>query len=184
MKKMTLLLYMINVLLSCAEKESTTNSVNKDDVVLMPVCLMDSIQHLFGNENWRIISGKDTTYRYFSRQNDLQIHVYQYNMNQGDSIQCSFQTIRYTPKGIFWQQSADTFQLIHATLNSNKWIHGADTMFFRLLYSGCIEHQFKGKNATMNRTINLTDFLIRSRYDFLHGTHYADDTTKFKHSSQ
>lgn len=167
------------VLLSCADKKPSANSV-KDTIALMPVHLMDSIQNVFGNENWRIVNGKDTTYQYFSRRNDLLIHVYQYKMQHGDSVQSVLNKIYCTPKGILWQQDTDTFQLLNAKQNSNTWVHHSDTLQYQLILPVTIEQQFQGKRAIMQQTINLTDFLVRSRYDFLHGTHYANDTARFK----
>ncbi|WP_167516960.1 hypothetical protein [Hydrotalea flava] len=177
MKRITILSCIL-LLLSCGENEIT--KVKQADVVLMPVHLMDSIQHFFGNENWRVVNGKDTFYHYFSRQNDLLLNVYQFKMNKGDSVHSSLQTIYCTPKGIFWQQAADTFQLRSATQHTMSWVHGTNTLNFTLLQPAMLQQQYQNTVSIMQPTINLTDFLIRSRYDFLHGTHYASDTAKFK----
>ncbi|MDE3125809.1 MAG: hypothetical protein KGK14_09865, partial [Bacteroidota bacterium] len=125
---------------------------------------------------------KDTFYQYFSRQNDLLIHVYQFKMHQGDSIQSSLQKITCTPKGIFWEQMLDTFQLKMATQQNLLWISESDTLSFKHIQPALLQLQYENTVAIMQPTINLTDFLIRSRYDFIHGTHFANDTAKFKRS--
>ncbi|MDE3125643.1 MAG: hypothetical protein KGK14_09030, partial [Bacteroidota bacterium] len=47
---------------SCVEQQKP-NLVNQSTIVLMPVHLMDTIQHFFNNDNWRVVmNGKDTFY--------------------------------------------------------------------------------------------------------------------------
>jgi hypothetical protein len=179
MVRFLLMLLNVLLLLACAQqkKESTSN-----EVVLMPVYQMDSIYHLFGNNNWRVIQGRDTSYVYFSRQNDLLIHVYNFKMQQGDSVQSALQKIVCTPKGIFWEKYLDTFRLISASHKELLWLNNVDTLVFNVGNNHVLQQHYKSMLSTMQPTINLTDFLIRSHYDYLHGTHYADDTAKFKRS--
>lgn len=167
------------LLLACAQqkKEATSN-----EVALMPVYQMDSIYHLFGNNNWRVIQGRDTSYLYFSRQNDLLIHVYDFKMQKGDSVQSALQKIVCTPKGIFWEKHLDTFRLISVSHKEMLWLNKVDTLEFNAGKNYVLQQHYKSILSTMQPTINLTDFLIRSHYDYLHGTHYANDTAKFKRS--
>jgi hypothetical protein len=177
MVRFLLTIMSVVLLLACAQQKKQPTS---NEVVLMPVYQMDSIFYLFGNNNWRVIQGRDTSYLYFSKQNDLLIHVYGFKMQKGDSVQSILQKIICTPKGIYWQQAADTFQLRSVTQHTMSWVHGTNTLNFTLLQPAMLQQQYQNTVSIMQPTINLTDFLIRSRYDFLHGKHYANDTAKFK----
>jgi hypothetical protein len=181
MVRFLLMLLNVLLLLACAQqnKENTFN-----EVVLMPVYQMDSIYHLFGNNNWRVIQGRGTSYVYFSRQNESLIHVYHFTMQQGDSVQSALQKIVCTPKGIFWEKYLDTFRLISASHKELIWLNNLDTLVFKVGDNHALQQPYRSILYTMQPTINLTDFLIRSHYDYLPGTHYADDTAKFKRSSK
>ncbi|MGC8749951.1 hypothetical protein [Hydrotalea sp.] len=179
MVRFLLIIISVVLLLACAQQKKQPTS---NEVILMPIYQMDSIFHLFGNNNWRVIKGRDTSYLYFSRQNDLLIHVYDFKMQQGDSVQSALQKIVCTPKGIFWEKYLDTFRLISASHKEVLWLNNVDTLVYNVSINHVLQQRNKSILSIMQPTINLTDFLIRSHYDYLHGTNYANDTSKFKRS--
>lgn len=149
-----------------------------------PVFLFDSLEHLFGNENWQMIDGIDTSYLLFSRQNSSHINVYHYKMSQGDSVNSITSEIGFRGDSVVWSQPTKQLVLINARGKEIEWkdnsLSETAHISFRQTEKDKIVFQRASQKIDLVKTITLSDFLVRSRYDFIHGTHYASDTTSFR----
>jgi len=149
----------------------------------LPIYLIDSLEHFFGNENWQMIDGVDTSYLLFSRQNDRYIKVYHYKMSQGDSVNNTISEISFKGDSVVWTKPGQQLILQKAKDNEiawkNNYLQDTTPGSYRSAGKNKIIFQRATKKIYLAKTITLSDFLVRSRYDFLHGTHYAFDTIKF-----
>jgi hypothetical protein len=187
MKEKLFLLYLLllvglswqcNNSLKTPANDVVSDSVPKNKA---PVYLFDSLEHFFGNENWLVKSDKDTSYLLFSRQNDTYIKVYQYKISNGDSINNIISAISVKEDHVIWGLSGRQLVLQKAIGKQTDWktLPDTTTVSFLLTDKDKIVWQEGSKKIFMVKTITLSDFLVRSRYDFIHRTHYAFDTITF-----
>ncbi len=165
---------------SCKQGNKTKTEVKKE-FNLLPIHLFDSLEHFFGNENWLLEKGQDSSFLLFSRQTGNIINIYQYRIINGDSVNQTFSDIHFSNDTVVWNGPAGMMYLDKEEDNKLYWgkIGESASIIFEKSADGLIQWQQNGETVTLKRTITMSDFLVRSRYDFLHGTHYAFDTIKF-----
>ena len=170
---------MTAIIWRCKNKNEAQASISHTDtaeVKLLPIYLVDSIEHFFGNENWQSINGTDTSYLLFSRQNPTTVKVYHYKIVNGDSVNNTESWIRLAGDSVQWSQPGQTWTL---QINNNHlhWIAGNDSIVVQRLGPNKLSYQQGGEVFRLHKTMTLSDFLLRTRYDYLHGTHYAFDSS-------
>jgi len=147
---------------------------------------MDVLEKMFNNDNWMKVSGNDTSYYYFSRIL-TEMHVHQYRIVKGDSVITNISSMKITNDSIVWKYSDSTDLYLSAiTEKSSIWANSKGNpsdsfyMSFELKDNKHINLVFPDKKiSTLTRTLSLSSFLTRSRYDYLHGTKYAFSDTVF-----
>jgi hypothetical protein len=144
----------------------------------------NTLEKLFGNDNYMTLSGKDTTYTYFSRVSEYLIKCYSYKMIRGDSANSRIDSIKSDAGNIIkWNFNNLNLSLENSTaLNSNWSVVGTDSIHyqFQKIDNKTIRFLQAGSaKKTLIKTITLSTFLVRSFYDYEHGTKLAYDSTNF-----
>jgi len=127
----------------------------------------DNLEKVFETGNWEMVLGSDTIYSFFSREGERFFKVYSYRIEDGDSVRSRITTIQPENGKIVWSGS----ELVSATDKESVWKHPANGEF-RVKKLDSLHILFNGD--TLIRTLPISTFLVRSKYDFLHGTHTAD----------
>ena len=141
----------------------------------------NALEKVFDNQNWMEIRDKDTTYLYLSRLNNFLIMAHNYKMIKGDSASLVIDSIVVADnKKITWKRSNKNYILESATEYTNTWMFDSSKIIFRKNDVGTLGYEVSGKGKVMlKKTLPLSTFLVRSFYDYQHGTKLAFDQTDF-----
>lgn len=142
----------------------------------------DIIDSFFNTSNWKMIDGKDTVYYYFSRQSATAIKVYRFNMKHGDSINSVVNNMQVEGNEIVWNLDNTILINRNADKTFNNWVNKADNnALVKLIKKNDVEIEgsMSNKKIKLHKTLSLSLFLVRSHYDFLNGTKYAQDSIDF-----
>lgn len=143
----------------------------------------NALEEIFSNDNWLIASKKDSSYFYCSRLGKFTVNTFEYKMAKGDSTkvnQASLQTegnkisLSFNGHKLFIQ-SATKARLVCT-------VAGADSLRYTFvkLNDSQISLTFPDQQKIiLQKMLPFSLFLIRSRYDYAHGTKYAFDTAQF-----
>jgi len=161
------------------EPVATINPV--DDKIQKESALkqFNALEKLLDNQNYRFIINKDTAYLYFSRVNKFIIHTYQYKMIHGDSAQLKLDTIQLNAQNkVIWKWKDTLVALTNATEFAAKF-ESATAKTFTIQLNRQSNNTLLLKEGSsdpiqLRQTITLSDFLIKSYYDFQHGTKLAN----------
>lgn len=143
----------------------------------------DLLEKIFQNENWLVVNGNDSSYLYCSRLGEKYFKTYEYKMLKGDSVQTIVSEIKLAADTIAWRISetqapvylnkiSDAEAVWADYKNLNFFVfHQIDSNHIRLQLSN-------GESRTLAKTITLSSFLVKSKYDYLHGTRLAFELNK------
>lgn len=132
----------------------------------------DNLEKVFEAGNWKLMAANDTAYAFFSREGPNLIKVYNYRMMNGDSVKTEVHTIQGSDGKITWDWLNG--ELEKATENENVWRSGGSEMRFKKRDSLHIDVTADKEKIVMERTLPISTFLVRAKYDFLHGTNTAN----------
>ena len=147
---------------------------------------MDMLEKMFTNDNWMKANGHDTSYYYFSR-NQAVTSVYHYRIVKGDSLNTIISRAHLINDSLVWKFN-DTTDLALTAISEKRsaWDRtntGIPVKSFLVLEKKDDNHiavKFAGsREFLLTKTLSLSAFLVRSRYDFLHGTRFAFSDTVF-----
>lgn len=146
----------------------------------------NSIEKVFDNQNWMMVSGKDTSYLYVSRLSKFFAQVHNFQMQKGDSANLIVDTIMVDgAHKIAWNWKGKKYILTSSTDYTNNWQSDSSKISFKKNDIGTLILE---KNAsdkiTLKKTLPLSTFLIRSFYDYQHGTKMAFDETDYTQKKQ
>jgi hypothetical protein len=185
-KKDILFFLMAFIIISCGNNSSKEEKPVEKTTAPPPVYKMDMLEKIFNNDNWMKTAGKDTSYYYFSRiPSEIQIH--QYRIVKGDSMIIDMSAIRFSNDSLVWRFNDSTWLFLAGITNeTSAWDRISKDLpaSFYVGFEKKDEKQIKvtvenNKSFILTRTLPLSTFLIRSRYDYLHGTNYAFRDTVF-----
>ncbi len=174
------------ILHSCGSGSSKEKPADGKPTSPPPIEKLNGVEKVFGNENWMKIVNGDTSYCYFSRM-PSEIQVHQYKLVKGDSVLTMLSSIRFSGDSLVWQYN-DTTQLFLASLTDeslefNRLWQEKPTAFYFGFEKKDEQHikvtDAEKKQFMMTKTPTLSTFLVRSRYDYVHGTNYAFSDTVF-----
>jgi len=154
------------------------NNEVRETVRRAPKDKFDAIDGITGIANWRVVDGTDTSYLYFSRMGDALIHVYHFSISKGDSVNTQMFNIVNRGDSVVWAWGNKGYLLSSIDSNTARWedlrnrkdviiLKKADRLHMSFLFPD-------GHEATMQQTLPLSTFLVRRKYDYLHGTSYTD----------
>lgn len=140
----------------------------------------NALEGVFGNENWMAIDNKDTSYCYFSRLGNFDFNTYQYRLVKGDSANVVHAKMQPQENRIAWQLDGKKLLVNNATPTRITAVVAGDTAMkyeFLKLDEQRIRVTYPDrKQLEWKKTIPFSLYLVRSRYDYAHGTRYAFDT--------
>lgn len=144
----------------------------------------NAMEAVFGNENWMLIEKKDTSYYYFSRLGDMNFNTYAYRLVKGDSANVAHGKIEREKNRLVWNFDGKKLYITSATVaRIAATVDGSDTAAkyaFTRLNSNTIGVTYPDqRKVELKKTIPFGLFLVRSRYDYSNGTHYAFDTAVY-----
>jgi len=142
------------------------------------------LEFFFDNANYMVVNGRDTNFFYFSRSSDFLIKVHQFKMIKGDSSFLKIDSIQVIDgKDIQWKFSDQKLTLIGFSESFNNWkSNSLDSSTFSFKKVNKKDFQLvdpQNLKTRFSQTITFSSFLVRSFYDYQHGTRYAFDTTNF-----
>jgi hypothetical protein len=171
-----------------AETKDTTVTVKKDtvqeeDLRTRVSYLNDytAIERLFGNENWMQVEKKDTSFFYFSRLGDFQFNTYVYKIEKGDSAKVEHGKI-FTENGKLGWVFRNESLYVNSATSARLTLTGKDSAQFVFVRQDTdhLKLTYPDHHAVvLTKTLPFSLFLVRSRYDYQHGTKLAFDTTNF-----
>lgn len=141
----------------------------------------NSLEKVFDNQNWMRIKDKDTTFLYFSRLNNFFALTHSYRMKKGDSADLRIDTIHVNANNqIVWNWNDKGLVLGSATEFTNSWSNADQKVEFNKMDASNLLLNINGTDKyQLSKTITLSSFLVRSFYDYQHGTKLAFDKTEF-----
>lgn len=194
MKYFFLHIFLVIFFTSCNQQnDNGNNSVNQIVVNDSPNDSITAAKNLeafgklelfFENANYQVANNQDTNYFYFSRASEFLIKVHQYKISKGDSAFLKIDSIQLVDgKNIQWKFEGQKLNLFHISDSTVDWkLNNPDSAIFKFnKYNRKTIQLFQPKNSTttFHQTITLSSFLVRSFFDYKHGTHLAFDTTNF-----
>jgi hypothetical protein len=141
---------------------------------------MDEIEVIFGTGNWRLVRSHDTSYFFFSRKMPLLYDVYHYSLNNGDTVGTVLHRIEPQDNALLWTGRDEKLILTNApgqklVLHSQK--AGNEMLEYQKIDAShvLLKHSDKAPD-TLTLTVPIAVFLLRSRYDYRHGTSFKDSS--------
>jgi len=190
--RIVLLLLPVFVLLACNTKPSENREDSKkDDMLKMSASIstnmlflhdFNALEQVFGSENWLIVDKKDSSYLYFSRLGNFIVKTFIYKRVKGDSAAVQYGTIQPENDSITWDLFGRKLSLSNATGTRVKWSAVADSSLqyeFIRIDNNHIQLTYPDKKKlVLQKVLPLSLFLVRSRYDYTHGTKFAFDSSR------
>jgi hypothetical protein len=175
-------------LASCSNNNSGTNT-DKESIVPKVEALpardlksgrFDLLENLFQNENWLLLNNTDSSYLYCSRLGRAYFKTYEFKIVKGDSANTIVSEMKLSADTITWQlpQKPIPVYLNRITNNEAVWADKENLHFysFQRVDSNHLHIKYPdGSFKNLVKTITLSSFLVRSKYDYLHGTRLAFD---------
>lgn len=144
---------------------------------------LKALEELFSNDNWLMAGKKDSSYFYFSRTGDFIVNTYEYVLIKGDSAKVKYNHVVREGDKLSWSFDGKKLLLSNASGARALWtVAGNDSTKYEFLRVD--KNQIRltypdHREVIMKKILPFSLFLVRSRYDFSNGTHYAFDTTQF-----
>ncbi|MFT3932919.1 MAG: hypothetical protein QM726_04825 [Chitinophagaceae bacterium] len=177
-----IMVLLVNFFASC-ENAVSNSSLSKDEKKQSPKEKLDSLEKMFGSDNWLAVDGKDSSYFYFSRLSANNFKTYSYRMLKGDSTASVVTEITISGDSILWKLPGKDKQLLLKQVTGNEavWneINTVNSYSFSKIDSSKLLMKYSaGNSIELVKTITLSAFLVRSKYDYKNGTHLAFDNSK------
>jgi hypothetical protein len=173
----------INTIDSVAQKRTDTPTISNETLVAAYKNI-DALEQLFGNENYLMVNGKDSSYLYFTRLSKNNFYTHNYKLLDGDSNQLSLDTIQVNQQGkVQWNWQGKKLLLQDCNSIKASWQNdiaiGEDKVNFIKNNPNQLSLSFSNKQISLTKTLAISLFLVRTKYDYQHHTHFAFDTTNF-----
>jgi hypothetical protein len=167
------------------QEEVIVDNLKTDSLSLLNnLNAFSKLELFFDNSNYMVVNGRDTNFFYFSRSSDFLIKVHQFKMIKGDSSFLKIDSIQVVGgRDIQWKFEDQKLTLISSSESANSWkANSLDSSIFAFKKINkkdfqLLDHQ--NSKTRFSQTITFSSFLVRSFYDYQHGTRYAFDTTNF-----
>ncbi|MDB5198376.1 MAG: hypothetical protein JWO92_339 [Chitinophagaceae bacterium] len=182
MIKFSLYTFLFFYVVACNQARQSKAHTDLADESLSKI---DIIEKFFNNDNWMAVKEKDTSYFYFSRNNNV-MKIYNYQIAKGDSANTILSQINFLNDSITWNynNSVPVF-LFYADAKKLEWkklSQNPDTspyIYFNKKDSMHINAALGNERFNLIKTLPFSTFLIRIHYDYLHGTRFAFSDTSF-----
>ena len=197
MKQTSFFLFLVTtvLLIACNSNETTKlntidtaansndNAIVNNETLVAAYKNLDALEQLFGNENYLMVNGNDSSYVYFTRLGRNNFFTHSYKLIGGDSTKLSIDTIQVNKQGkVQWnwqgkklilQECNDTKALWQNEIIANAKVDFIKTGEKRLSLT------INNKQIIFAKTLPISLFFTRAKYDYEHHTNFAFDTTNF-----
>ena len=184
-KKYLFFFITVGFFVSCNNEPKQEEKKPAAQAIEVPVYKLDLLEKIFTNDNWMKKDETDTSYYYFSRIGPV-INVHHYRINKGDSVDTRLSVIKFSNDSLIWFINDTThFMLTAINETQAKWNRmnkSSDSSFIEFDKTDDKHIALRlsdNKEFLLIKTPALSTFLVRSRYDYLHGTDYAFSDTVF-----
>lgn len=147
---------------SCNDREEKSNQ-------------LEQLQNIFGTANWQVVKGTDTSFIFFSPQGDNSFKTYQYNLFKGDSSKTKIRSIKADNGKVEWVFFDKTLVLDKLKDNETSWKDSSSTSYVLIKQNdSLLRMQTASGEFLFKRTLPLSTFLVRAKYDYEHGSKLID----------
>lgn len=127
--------------------------------------------------NWQVVDGTDTSYTYFSRQLDHTYNTIQYKLKNGDSSIFNDARIIVSGDSVLWNWNNWSLWLEEVKDREANWKnhHFGEKYTLRKINDSTWEMSQPGTSPIIfRRTLPMSVFLVRAKFDYEHHTSLAD----------
>ncbi|MDQ3846846.1 MAG: hypothetical protein M3342_22960 [Bacteroidota bacterium] len=137
------------------------------------------INQFLPSANWQVIDNRDTFYLFFAQNPDHTYTIYEYRIRGGDSSDTRTDSIAVADNTVRWQfRNKELYfdEKRDSTLIWNEALKPEQKYVLRQVSDSLMMLQLPDQNEKMvfRKMLPFTTFLIRFRYDYLHGTRTVD----------
>ncbi len=165
MKRNILFCFFIFYACNQAEKKNTVPDLQKLSSVLPTA-------------NWRVTDGTGTSYIYFSPQFDNTYKTYEYKLVHGDSSVTNRGSIQSSGNSVVWNWNNHSLWLEEITDSKASWKekNSNENYVLQKINDSFLQLRSSGHQWMLKKTLPLSTFLVRARYDYEQGTKFLDST--------
>ena len=126
--------------------------------------------------NWQVTNGTDTAYIYFSQQFDNSYSIYEYKLVQGDSSVSWRGSIVTSDDSIVWNWNNHSLWLEEINGSKANWKekNSGENYVMQKINDSTLQVRSSSMQLMFKRTLPLSTFLIRAKYDYRHGSNLLD----------
>ena len=198
MKQIFFFLFLVTtvLLIACNSNETTNSNIvetaanNNNNVFVSNETFvaayknLDALEQLFGNENYLMVNGNDSSYVYFTRLGRNNFFTHSYKLIKGDSTKLSIDTIQVNKEGkVQWNWQGKKLILQECSNSKALWQNdaeaGVDKVDFIKNNGRRLNLSINNKQIPLTKTLPISLFFVRTKYDYQHKTNLAFDTTNF-----
>jgi hypothetical protein len=135
-----------------------------------------SLTDFFEPLNWQVSNNGDTFYVFFSPIHDSLVETFEYEIINGDSVNTQHNIIKYLDDTLKWQFNEHLYVISQVDsskifLALNNEMHYLNKISDSLMVLNVLEDSFY-----FRRTLPISSFLIRKKFDFIKGTSGTDSS--------
>ena len=197
MKQTSFFLFLVTtvLLIACNSNETTKlntidtaansndNAIVNNETLVAAYKNLDALEQLFGNENYLMVNGNDSSYVYFTRLGRNNFFTHSYKLIGCDSTKLSIDTIQVNKEGkVQWNWHSKKLLLQECNDTKAFWqntIVANDKVDFTKINGKRFNFSINNKQIPLTKTLPISLFFVRTKYDYEHHTNFAFDTTNF-----
>jgi hypothetical protein len=126
--------------------------------------------------NWRVNGDTDTSYIYFSQQADYTCKTYQFKLIKGDSSVIKQGSISISGDSVIWNWYNKSLVLENIIDNKVNWKEkkSGENYLLENKNDSLLQMNLEDRQLMFKRTLPLSTFLVRAKYDYEHGSNLLD----------
>jgi hypothetical protein len=133
-----------------------------------------SLTDFFEPLNWQVIHNRDTFYIFFSPINDSLVETYEYKIINGDSVNTQQNAIKYFDDTLKWQFNEYYYTISQIEKNKISLALNNEIYYLNKISDSLMVVEGFDDSLYFKRTLPLSTFLVRKKYDFVNGTSGTD----------
>lgn len=135
------------------------------------------LQNTFGTANWQVIKATDTSYIFFSPQTNGNFQTYEYTLFKGDSANTQIGSIIKNAGRVEWNFFNKTLVLDNIKDTIINWKDSTNTNYILTKQNDSVMlMKTPNDDLQFKKTLPLSTFLVRAKYDYEHGSKLIDSS--------
>ncbi|HEV8284056.1 MAG TPA: hypothetical protein VGQ09_07085 [Chitinophagaceae bacterium] len=137
---------------------------------------LQKLSSILTTTNWRITGGSDTSYIYFSQQADNTYTIYEYKLVHGDSSITWQGSISALGDSVVWNWDNHLLKLEQIFDIKANWKEKStnENYVLQKINDSSLQLSSSTRQLMLKKTLPLSTFLVRAKYDYEHGTQFLD----------